>query len=169
MKAMQWFVFGPVVLGIFWLSGCNLIKPVTLRDKMPQKSEMQYFSHQIRWPGENLIRISRWYTGSGENWTRIAKANPSIDARRLIIGDMVAIPDDLLITRQPMPSNYRTPGEKNKETQRTSIEKQQEIKKPTIESPPKPIEIELYGPIDTGLPSDQQEGVGPIPPLETIE
>lgn len=130
--------------------------------------EVQYYTHTIRWPGENLIRIARWYTGSGNNWLQIIEANPTIDPKRIRIGDSILIPEDLLKTQEPMPESYRVRGVQQKvKTAEPSF---------TAETPALPVddlpgagEIELFGPVygdtETNAPGE------PVPPLplETID
>jgi len=68
----------------------------------PSPLEADYLTHTIKWHGENLGWIARWYTGSANNWIYLVEANPGIKLRRIDIGDSVLIPKNLLKTRQPM-------------------------------------------------------------------
>ena len=125
----------------------------------PSKSKGKYFTHKIKWPGENLVLIARWYTGSAKNWTRLVAFNPGIDPRRIEIGDSVLISEHLLKTREPMPIDFLSSSTgKKKESSPLSI------KQPAISD-----KIELFGPIDT---ESQVIGVddshSPVSP-ETIE
>jgi len=63
----------------------------------------KYYEHRVRWPGESLSLIARWYTGSSKNWKILAKANPAINPNRIKGGDSIAIPADMLKTREPLP------------------------------------------------------------------
>jgi len=63
----------------------------------------EYYEHRVRWPGESLSLIARWYTGSSKNWKILAKANPAINPNRIKGGDSIAIPTDILKTRKPLP------------------------------------------------------------------
>jgi hypothetical protein len=170
-----------MVFSIFWPLGCSLIQSITPEDvpqpaplprvvEQPLESqpeqvtpppvpEVKYFTHTIKWSGENLIRISRWYTGTGQNWLPIVEANPSIDPRRIKIGDSILIPESLLKTREPMPISYLAPTATGKEA--PSV--------PPAESLPNTEEVELFGPIDTEAQTDRLEGTGSPLPLETIE
>ena len=125
----------------------------------PSTPEITYFTHRVRWPGENLIRISRWYTGSGNNWLLIVDANPSIDPRRIKIGDSILIPESLLRTREPMPIDHLPTG----------VGEKKESPAPTPASSPPSKDVELFGPIGTETPSDRSIESGSTPPLETIE
>jgi hypothetical protein len=178
IKGVFWCL---MVLSIIWPLGCSKIKIIQPKDKppaapvprkiekppkiqpeqkpQPATPEMTYFIHTIRWPGENLIRISRWYTGSGNNWLLLAKANPSIDPRRIRIGDSILIPENLLKTRDPMPISS------------VSISSEQKNNSPasSSESPPSAENVELFGPIDTDIQTGAREITESSPPLETIE
>lgn len=88
--------------------------PGNQKEQLAPISETKNFSHIIKWPGENLTRISLWYTGTIENWTRIQELNSSIDPKRIDIGDTILIPENLLITREPMPMGFRGNGKKKK-------------------------------------------------------
>jgi hypothetical protein len=68
-----------------------------------QEASQTYFEHQIRWPGESLSLISKWYTGKYKNWTKLVAHNPQIDPKRIRIGQRILIPEDMLTTRDPLP------------------------------------------------------------------
>lgn len=59
--------------------------------------------HTVRWSGETLGTIARWYTGSASRWRAIAGANPDLEPERLRLDDEVLIPEDLAVRRAPMP------------------------------------------------------------------
>ena len=163
-----------LVFSIFGSYGCNLMQPATPRDKPPQteqlgpeKPKTTYYTHIIKWPGENLIRIARWYTGSEKNWQRIVEANPAIDPKRIKIGDSILIPEDLMKTHEPMPRRYLAPvvpPDKKKVPIKTK-----EASELSEKSRPKTEEVELFGPIDTETQPSRLEGSGPPLPLETID
>ena len=116
------------VISVLLLFGCSSHRPVlTMKSAEiddPQLSPMVYkapldilplpelpaevvtFSHKVRWPGETLIDMARWYTGSGYNWMRLVDANPSINPKKILIGTSIRIPEALLKTRQPMPRKF---------------------------------------------------------------
>ncbi len=81
------------------------------RDPMPKPEP---YVHKVRWPGENLSLIARWYTGSGKNWMTIAKANPQIKSNRIIVGDKIIIPENLLKRRDAMPLSFLNTSSRNK-------------------------------------------------------
>lgn len=122
-------------------------------------SEIAPLVHRVKWKRETLFTISLWYTGSGNNWRRLANINPDIDPGRIHIGNTILIPQDLLKRRQPMPASFLrpTPGKKR------STPLQHPKPPPKIEAPP------LYGPIDNGTQSVADENNALPVPLETLE
>lgn len=117
------------------------------------------FAHKVKWRRETLFSIALWYTGSGKNWRRLAKANPTINPKRIHIGDTIQIPEDLMVKRQAMPSDFLN-----------------HITSPQKTSPPKHStpsleddEITLYGPIGNDAPvPDAKKSDLPVP-LETLD
>ena len=61
------------------------------------------YLHTVRWQGETLCLIAQWYTGSWKNWRTLADSNSGINPDRLVIGDKVVIPEELLKNRKPLP------------------------------------------------------------------
>ena len=103
------------------------------------------FVHKVRWPGEMLTFMARWYTGAISNWKAIAAANPTLDPHRIFIGDEIIIPDNLLKTRTSMPRNYLP----------ASIRKKKASTPPSAQPDTKSGEIELFGPV--GIDQKQPE------------
>ncbi|KJR40097.1 secreted protein [Candidatus Magnetoovum chiemensis] len=64
------------------------------------------YTHIVKYKGENLTIISKWYTGVFSNWIKIAKANSITKPKTLQLGDRIFIPQQLLITKKPMPPEY---------------------------------------------------------------
>lgn len=62
--------------------------------------------HRVQWQGETLAIIAKWYTGRLKNWQALAKANPKLRPNRILIGNKIHIPEDLLNTRKPMPKEF---------------------------------------------------------------
>lgn len=108
-----------------------------------------YYVHQVKWEGETLSIVAKWYTGSLNNWKAIIKANPNLDPNRIVIGNDVRIPDDLLITRKPMPKSFLTGFE---------LEKKSKLPTPQAEPDKKGTQPDTFRPAE--IP-DQQ-----IPPAE---
>jgi nucleoid-associated protein YgaU len=64
------------------------------------------FYHSINWNGETLSIIAAWYTGDGNNWKALAKANPQMNPNLITWGDEILIPERLLKTREGMPKAF---------------------------------------------------------------
>lgn len=134
------------------------LKPVAKKIPKPK-----LYHHTIRWPGENLSIISRWYTGSANNWKIIAKTNPNLNTKSLKIGSIVMIPANIVSRPNTMPRDFlkkntrnpkknerpllRAPSNKKKQrmtpfankTKRNANKKQDKI---TVD------DLKLFGPID---------------------
>jgi hypothetical protein len=95
----------------------NLIKPghvilippalIKTREPLPQKVAAkftpQYFAHIVKHDGEKIKDIAGWYTGDSANWKVLAKVNPNLNADRLVAGNEIFIPKNILKTRKPVP------------------------------------------------------------------
>ena len=175
-----------LVLVILWPFGCSKVQPKVnvnippsvsgsrTTEKTPEIQsqraslhqtislpplEAVYFTHKIKWPGENLGFIARWYTGSSKNWMHLVEANPDINPRRIDIGDSVLIPEALLKTRQPMPIDFLSSA-----TDKRKAPSPLSTKQPAISD-----KIELFGPIDTETKTIGVDDTHSPLPLETIE
>ena len=91
-------------------TGSEIFIPVKLlktREALPQSYARNYckncYRHTVRWPGESMSLIARWYTGSSQNWQKLAKANPRIDPNRIKKGNVIVIPTNMLKMREPLP------------------------------------------------------------------
>ena len=91
-------------------TGSEIFIPVKLlktREALPQSYARNYcqkcYRHTVRWPGESMSLIARWYTGSSKNWRKLAKANPRINPNRIKKGNVIVIPTKMLKTREPLP------------------------------------------------------------------
>ncbi len=67
------------------------------------------FFHTVRYQGETLGLISRWYTGSAANWVKIAELTPGLDVRRMPPGTSVCIPRPLVKREAPLPKPVLPP------------------------------------------------------------
>ena len=86
-------------------AGKETVRPAPTRET-PAKPAPHFYVHVVRWQNETLSFIAEWYTASWTNWETLAKANPEIDPNRMKIGDEIRIPEVLLKTRKPMPSDF---------------------------------------------------------------
>lgn len=79
--------------------------PTAASDAVTQQKPVG-FVHTVRWNGETLTVIAKWYTGSTENWKRIAAANPSIQPNCIRLGDTISIPEELVTNRNPLTEDF---------------------------------------------------------------
>ena len=63
------------------------------------------FQHVVRYSGETLGLIAKWYTGKSQNWQALRQANPNINPNRINIGDVVSIPNELVTRKDALPKN----------------------------------------------------------------
>ncbi len=89
-----------------------------------------YYIHVVRWGGESLSMISKWYLGNYKDWKLLAKHNPELNPDNIHVGDRVWIPKKSMKTSQQMPE----PIQKHDQKQKKKIK----MKK----------SLELYGPKD---------------------
>ena len=69
-------------------------------------TETEYYVHTVKWPGESVSIIAKWYTGELENWKLLAEANPNINPNRIFVGDKIRIPVHLMKTREPITEEF---------------------------------------------------------------
>ena len=120
------------------------------------KPESHPYVHEVRYSGETLISIAKWYTGSRDNWITIAKANPYLNPNRIFIGDNILIPENLLKRRDPMPLSFLNTSSRKKSAQ-TLPPKQQ-----SVES----YAIELFNPEITEQPATESDTIPLFEPIE---
>jgi hypothetical protein len=136
--------------------GPEAVQPVPAPSPPPVESR---FIHKVQWPRETLFSIARWYTGSGNNWPHLAAANPTVRPQSIHIGDIVLIPEALLKTRLPMPSDFPKAAAGPK-------------KPPSVQKGPSPASktetFKLYGPIDKGPQTAEPNSALPVP-LEKLD
>lgn len=141
----QKITFALIGLSLLWtFSGCTqlnkLVDSVIPGGKKTESSKkVAYHVHRVKWPGESLSIIAKWYTGRLENWKLLAKANPKLNPSRIIIGNKIRIPKNLLKTRKPMPKYFvdRLAPKHKRESPPS---------KPTPPPPSEDDEPELFGP-----------------------
>ena len=67
------------------------------------KRRPDYFKHKVRWPGETMSLIAKWYTGRYGNWKALAKENPGLNPNRIVVGNVINIPTKMLKSKEPLP------------------------------------------------------------------
>jgi hypothetical protein len=162
----------------------------------PEKPTRRFYVHVVRWQNETLSFIAQWYTASWQNWEALAKANPQLDPNRIQIGHKIRIPEALLKTRKPMPSDFVPTAVSKKFVQPTALPREP-VEKPdrvralevgeagdTRKTPPREAELfglaeakaqpvvvseemDLFGPWEiAGKPAETPEETGLFGPLE---
>ena len=81
------------------------------RDVKPAKKARSHQSarhlvHRVKWSGESLSIIAKWYTGEFKNWKTLADFNPKLKPDRIWVGQEILVPEGLLKTREPMPKSF---------------------------------------------------------------
>lgn len=91
-------------------AGTMILIPVKLAKtrKLPtetfaNKHRLNYFEHEVQWPGETLSLIAKWYTGRYGNWKALAKANPGLNPNRIRVGNIINIPTEMMKSKEPLP------------------------------------------------------------------
>ena len=81
-------------------------KTVTTFGETRDSNENLPFFHQVRWEGETLSLIAKWYTGDWRNWKALAEVNPWAEPNNMFAGLKVKIPRQLLKTTKKMPREF---------------------------------------------------------------
>jgi len=69
----------------------------------PATKTPPYLEHTVRYQGETLSLIAKWYTGEAKNWSILSRENSSVSPNKLKIGTTIQIPRNLLTNTEPMP------------------------------------------------------------------
>jgi hypothetical protein len=62
--------------------------------------------HRVDWPGQTLVDLARWYTGTPRNWRKLAaptNADLTECCEPLRVGIEVKIPRELVVQEAPLP------------------------------------------------------------------
>ena len=99
---MTWRI--TLVCVLFFLAGCSLLSKQT--EPLYDSSDMHvYIEHRVSYAGETPGLIVAWYTGDRSLWSVIKdkELNVEIEETKLQIGDSLFIPEEYLITKEPLP------------------------------------------------------------------
>jgi LysM repeat protein len=112
------------------------------------KSRSSYHYHKVKYPGESLSIIAKWYTGDVKNWRSVAKVNPKLNPNRITVGDKIRIPNKLLHTQKPMPRSFVVGSTKRKKSKPSHVKTANKKSEPSTTSPAEkePEVFELFGP-----------------------
>jgi len=72
----------------------------------PLRRQPKYLVHTVRWSGESLSIIAKWYTGQFKNWKILANFNSKLKPDRIFVGQTIRVPEALLRTRDRMPRSF---------------------------------------------------------------
>jgi hypothetical protein len=147
------------VLSLTLLLGACVRRPPTVSpESMEQKAPL---THIVKYQGETLGVISKWYTGSSENWRAILKANPKLDVYRMKLGQNIIIPETLIKRRDKFPQTYLKDFYKEADA---ASRGSQETGKASGKSVSKPVEQSVLGlPPEKALPEVSKI----VPPVTT--
>ena len=109
---------------------------VAIRGPLETPAAPAYFVHSVKFRGQTLGQIVEWYTGSYDNWRKVARANDlAVPNDQLKVGREVKIPAELVVRQDPLPEPKRRrvarPSQSSKTTKETTSE-------PEEETPPLP-------------------------------
>lgn len=125
-------------------SGCIAADAKKTEWKQAKPASRPPFVHTVKYPGETLPIIAKWYTGDVNNWEALADANPNIDYEHLMTGTGIFIPENLLKKTKPLTKKYLDSKGRNS---RPAVK--EEKKKPdskTETRPGKEEDLDLFGP-----------------------
>ena len=100
---LNWLVRFSLIAGVLIVGGCNTAPPPEPVEVEVEPPPPVMYEHQVRYQGETLGVISRWYTGKSTNWKMIVDANPGMRPERINIGDTILIPQELVVQEEPLP------------------------------------------------------------------
>lgn len=64
--------------------------------ELPRVEAEPFLYHQVRYPGETLFFIAKWYTGEGRNYKLIESANPDLIRDKIFLDQIIRIPKALV-------------------------------------------------------------------------
>ena len=132
-----------LVVLVFIISGC-IMPGMEKKEWKPTTPQQMHFIHTVRYSGETLRIISKWYTGEEDNWEVLVNANPQIDYDKLVAGKKIFIPENLLKTREPLSKDFIDSYLKKPEPKK--IQKETEPSPKPKTPPKKKEEFDLFGP-----------------------
>ena len=91
----------------------NSLVDQTQSEDYAARDQSDYFEHTVRWRGESLSLIAKWYTGHFENWKALARANPNLNPNLIIVGNVIYIPQEMMETKEFLPRKVAAKSLKN--------------------------------------------------------
>ena len=112
---------------------------VAIRGPVEAPAAPAYFVHTVKFRGQTLGQIAQWYTGSYDNWRKLARANDlPVPNDQLKVGREVKIPTELVVRQDPLPEPKRRRVARPPRAPRSSKETTAEPSEPEEEAPPLP-------------------------------
>ena len=104
-KSMGKFI---VFSGLYEEPKNEIVKEVNIQldEQSTEKEEIETFTHTVKYRGETLSLIAKWYTGDVLNWKKIHKLNPNIIEKKMQIGATVILPIELVKTTNLLTKEY---------------------------------------------------------------
>jgi hypothetical protein len=98
----------------------------------PPAAEPTFFEHVVRFRGQTLGQVAEWYTGSYDNWKKLARYNEDTPVPNTVLktGRSIKIPTELLVRRDPLPQPKRAAKPKSTKTAQQS----DTAKEPNVEA-----------------------------------
>lgn len=123
-----------------------------------------YFIHEVKWHGQTLGQITRWYTGKYENWKKLADLNDlTVPDASLKVGRQIKIPPDLVIRQTPM-TKPRAPV--SRETEKGEAAPESQAAPPANEAEPASQPSPAATPVPpAAVPPPPEEPPPPLPPV----
>lgn len=135
-------LFLSLIMAVMFNASCTLFGSGK-KQWIPLKPGSSGFVHSVIWPDENLEIIAKWYTGKPENSVKLIEANPTVNPDKIVVGSLVFIPKDILVTTETMPRSCVEEAYKKKSSQKTNTtKKDREKKQPSTTKD----EFQLFGP-----------------------
>lgn len=151
LAVSHWSVIG--ILCFLLLTGCPQNSDQTTPPPANNRANDKPgdVEHRIAYSGETLAIIANWYTGKSTNWPLIRDANPGLRPERLNLGQVVRIPGDLVVERNPLPRRVLQGSSSGKRSGKGSV--------------PSDIKTDDL-PSDDNPPTDVPTG-DTVPPMDT--
>jgi len=112
---------------------------VAIRGPVEAPPAPSYFVHAVKFRGQTLGQITEWYTGSYDNWRKIARVNDmAVPNVQLKVGREVKIPSELVVRQDPLPEPKRKRVAKPSEAAKAAKDAASESAEPDAEAPPLP-------------------------------
>ncbi len=83
----------------------KIVEPEVVVEKVEVKVEEKFY-HTVKYSGETLGLIAKWYTTSPANWKRIAQHNPGLIPNKIKKNQKIYIPKKVLVNHMKMPKRF---------------------------------------------------------------